>query len=474
MRAAPRVHILATSREALRVGGEHVHRLAPLACPPTIRRSRPRRPSPGRRSSCSWSARRRAERRLQLDDADARIVAGICRKLDGVALAIELAAGSVSAYGLQQTAALLDQQLDLLSWASARRRRARGRCWRHWSGAMDSCRKGNARCCAGSRCSSGTSRWTRRLPSRRARPSTGKPFSAQSRVWSRNPWSQRMSSAATMQLSAPGHDPCLRRGTRQGRPGGARCGPAPRRVLREWLKRTASERQAASEAERLHDLAGLNNVRAALEWCFGADGKIDAGIQLAAAAVPIFLAMSLLTECHHWSLLALHLLPDEARRSTAELRLQAGLGLSLMFTRGEHEAAQAALNRSLAIAEDRGDSLHQLALLGPLHMFHVRVGDFKTALDLARRSTTAARTVGDATGIALGHCILGVSLHAAGRLGEARTELETALQHGRGAARRSMILPSFDHRNLASIVLGEGPVVAGPFDRGAGTGARSR
>ena len=32
--AAPQAHILATSREALRVEGEHVHRLAPLACPP--------------------------------------------------------------------------------------------------------------------------------------------------------------------------------------------------------------------------------------------------------------------------------------------------------------------------------------------------------------------------------------------------------------------------------------------------------
>src|SRR5579859_3295592 len=32
--AAPQVHILATSREALRVEGEHVHKLAPLAVPP--------------------------------------------------------------------------------------------------------------------------------------------------------------------------------------------------------------------------------------------------------------------------------------------------------------------------------------------------------------------------------------------------------------------------------------------------------
>ena len=44
---------------------------------------------------------------------------GICRKLDGVALAIELAARRVEAYGLQQTAALLDQRLTLL-WLGLR------------------------------------------------------------------------------------------------------------------------------------------------------------------------------------------------------------------------------------------------------------------------------------------------------------------------------------------------------------------
>ena len=43
----------------------------------------------------------------------------ICRKLDGVALAIELAAGRVEAYGLPQTAALLDQRLTLL-WPGQR------------------------------------------------------------------------------------------------------------------------------------------------------------------------------------------------------------------------------------------------------------------------------------------------------------------------------------------------------------------
>jgi DNA-binding winged helix-turn-helix (wHTH) protein len=85
--AAPQVHILATSREALRVEGEHIYKLAPLHCPPD---------APGltlatvqtypaiqlfvERAAASGA-------RLDLGDADAEIVARICRKLDGVALA---------------------------------------------------------------------------------------------------------------------------------------------------------------------------------------------------------------------------------------------------------------------------------------------------------------------------------------------------------------------------------------------------
>ena len=111
---APAVHILATSREVLQVEGEHVYRLDPLSCPPE--------------ESGVWSAAAQAfpaprlfiERaaasgaHLELGEAEVAIVVRICRKLDGVALAIELAARRVDAYGLRETESLLDQSLTLL------------------------------------------------------------------------------------------------------------------------------------------------------------------------------------------------------------------------------------------------------------------------------------------------------------------------------------------------------------------------
>ena len=61
-------------------------------------------------------------------------------------------------------------------------------------------------------------------------------------------------------------------------------------------------------------LAGLDNVRAALDWCFGANGDARIGIGLAAAAAPVFLAMSLLPECHRWSERAIVALDGGPRR----------------------------------------------------------------------------------------------------------------------------------------------------------------
>src|SRR5713101_4074055 len=117
--AASQVHILATSREALRVESEHIYRLDALACPPddpgltaAIVRTFPATQLFVERALASGA-------HLDVSDAEAPIVASICRKLDGVALAIELAARRVESYGLQQTAALLDQRLTLL-WLGQR------------------------------------------------------------------------------------------------------------------------------------------------------------------------------------------------------------------------------------------------------------------------------------------------------------------------------------------------------------------
>src|SRR5712671_2459326 len=112
--AAPEVQILATSREPLQVEGEKVHRINPLAFPPDDA------PLSAARALTFSAVQLFVERAaadgsgFELNDADASIVSKVCRRLDGIALALELAAGRVGAYGIEGIASLLDGPCRLL------------------------------------------------------------------------------------------------------------------------------------------------------------------------------------------------------------------------------------------------------------------------------------------------------------------------------------------------------------------------
>jgi predicted ATPase len=112
---APGIHILATSREALRAEGERVHRLPALEPPPKAERLTAQK---GMAFSAVQLFVERASAALdsfRLTDDNARVVAEICRRLDGIALAIELAAGRVGSFGLLGVAARLDDRFRLLT-----------------------------------------------------------------------------------------------------------------------------------------------------------------------------------------------------------------------------------------------------------------------------------------------------------------------------------------------------------------------
>ena len=116
---APQVHILATSRESLRVEGEHVHRLLPLGSPPDDAGLTAAQALGFPAVQLFVERAIASGRRFELNDSDAPVVGGICRKLDGIALAIELAAGRANACSIQETMALLNDRFKLL-WEGRR------------------------------------------------------------------------------------------------------------------------------------------------------------------------------------------------------------------------------------------------------------------------------------------------------------------------------------------------------------------
>jgi predicted ATPase/DNA-binding winged helix-turn-helix (wHTH) protein len=102
------IHLLTTSRELLKVGGEHCCRVLPLDFPPDG--SEETANAVLRYPSVQLLVRRVAARAgsFVLADEEAPFVAEMCRKLDGIPLAIELAAGQVAALGLKNTVARLE------------------------------------------------------------------------------------------------------------------------------------------------------------------------------------------------------------------------------------------------------------------------------------------------------------------------------------------------------------------------------
>jgi predicted ATPase/DNA-binding winged helix-turn-helix (wHTH) protein len=449
--SAPNVHVLATSREALRIEGERIYRLDALAYPPE---------APGFTVSAIeqfpatqlFIERAMANgARLDVSDAEAAIVSDICRKLDGVALAIELAARRVEAYGLEQTAALLDQRLTLL-WHGLRTAPPRQQTLQatlDWSYGLLSDPE--------------------REVLRRLAVFVGHfTLDAALEVLANDAFDRDAVFAAI--------DSLVEKSMVAIRPLGAMMRyrlldttrayaielhtdenewtELSRRhaaYYRRWLEQNGAEWSTLSTGlERAPHFAAINNVRAALEWCFSETGDKLMGIALAAAAAPVSRAMGLLPECHRWTERALQALDETARGGSEEMQLQASLGVSMMFTRGHHAATLAALNRSFEIAETRGDYLNAVRLIGPIYFYHMRSGELKQCLRHARRCAAIAATLTDVAAAALSQTLLGVSLCLMGELGEGRAQLESVLEPENALVSRQ-IHYGFDHYSWAGI-----------------------
>jgi len=118
LRGAPQVHILATSRESLRAEGEYVQRLESLDCPPPIAVL-------DRAQTLSFSALQLFVERamanhdsFELSDEELPLAIEICQRLDGIPLAIELAAAQVADLGINGLLTQLQGSFRLLTQGS--------------------------------------------------------------------------------------------------------------------------------------------------------------------------------------------------------------------------------------------------------------------------------------------------------------------------------------------------------------------
>ena len=115
LKAAPQLRILVTSREPLRAEGEWLHRLASLELPPdSVDLSAAEALGYSAVQLFSERAMAAAEGFI-FDDANVAAVLEICRRLDGLPLALELAAARIDVFGVRELADHLDDRFRVLT-----------------------------------------------------------------------------------------------------------------------------------------------------------------------------------------------------------------------------------------------------------------------------------------------------------------------------------------------------------------------
>jgi len=419
---APDVYLLATSREALQIAGERVFRLQPLDCPPERRGQTAEEvlSYPAARLFMERLSARGVDLALGADDPP--FLAEVCRRLDGIPLAIELAARRAAVFGVRDTALRLASHLDLqkLGRRTANRRHQTLRATLDWSHDLLS--------------------EAERAVLRRVAIFVGR-FALDAALTvadqdgiSRPDLTDVVGSLVEKSLieariDSQGASYRLLDTTRA---------YALEKLIESGERDVIAARHASYSIQMLEsNNAAPNNtqlvkdyfgsVRAALEWSFGAGGSDALAIRLAAAAGPLFLSMPLLAECRSWMEKAIdRMSPDCALQH--QMEVHASFALSLMLIEGNSEKVRAAFYTALGFAERCDDAPQQLRLLSGLSMHSLHLADVAIAFDVALRAEVVVTKTGNRDDAAIANCMLGTAYYLSGDQLLAQKHLERALR----------------------------------------------
>lgn len=384
LQSAAGVSVIATSREPLRADGEYVYPVPSLSFPEASD-SEPKDPMQWGSINLFVTRARDSAPHFRFDSDVAAKIAHICRRLDGIPLAVELAASRIAALGIDELSARLDDQLTLLS-------------------------TGKRTALPHQQTLQATLDWSHdlladpeRVILRRLAVFNGA-FSLQSAAAvaadSEFPGATVAMTVADLvakSLVSPGIAEFH---------GGYRLLETTRAYALERLQASAERarfsRRHAEHYHRLFEQADMewisdsheswlaryrpciDNVRAALDWAFSPEGEPVIGIGLTVAALPLWLQLSLIDECLWRVERALGAIQaGTAAGEHNRMKLHSALGWSLMYTTGRARETGEAWSEALAIAERLDDTDYRLRSLWGLWAGHVNNGKFQGALDLA-------------------------------------------------------------------------------------------
>lgn len=446
----PGIRLLCTSREPLRANGERVHRLQPLDLPRDGASAAEVMASPAaqlfveRADACLGG--------YALSDADAADVADICARLDGIALAIELAAGRLESVSIAGLARSLSESFGLLTRGrrTALPRHQTLRATLDWSYRL---------------LDASEQRALRELSVFRG-------------------WFDADSAAAV--LSDPDAEDLtaelVAKSLLVGRAGSAdtlyRLLDATRLYAREKLTgegeaEAAMDRLTCHLCERLESAEGeiqsampgawsqdfarlVPHVREALDWAFRDQGGSQFGVRLTVAAVPLFFRLNLADECLAMVTRAIAWLDAHpGRDEQSRMRLYATLGWPQI--RKMDDAPEDGVDAWLTtqrLAEGVGDVDHQLRAVWGLWVDAINRAEPRQGMALARRFAGLAPASSDPDDSLIARRMVAATGHWLGHHAEARDGLRAMLaDYAQVAHDRHSIRFQFDQRVTARIVI---------------------
>lgn len=431
---APGIHILATSREPLRAPGEWVQRLAPLEVPAgsTGLTAESALVSPAVQLFVERA--RAGDSAFALTDAIAPVVADVCRKLDGIALAIELVAVHVPVLGVQSLADMLDSHFRLMT----RERRHAPERHRTLSAALDwsyNYLAEHERVIL-RRLSVFAGYFTLEAARKVLEPEGGDHHGdydvvdsvidlvAKSLVIADigQPVAQyrlldTTRAYAYEKLAAAGEQERFER-----RHAEYYC-DLFQRVEGRWETEPSAQLLANYEQH-------LDNVRVALDWAYSSRGDTSLAVALTAAALPLWMHLSLMTECRQRAEQAIAFIAQRSEKDLRrEMQLHTTLSVAALFTNGFGPEVIKASSRALEIAEQLNDIDYQLRALWALWIGRTNNGEHREALSLADRFTAIASKSAIECDVLVGERLLGSSLHVLGHQTEAREHTEAMLRN---------------------------------------------
>jgi predicted ATPase/DNA-binding winged helix-turn-helix (wHTH) protein len=416
------VKILITSREPLQLNGERVRRLPGLGTPPSSDHL-------DAEEALMFPAVQlfvdRATDRLdsfKLSDADAPTVAEICRRLDGLALAIELAATRIDAFGVGGLLKQLDNRFRLLVGRRSgpeRHRTLTATLGLSYSllTAAESALLCAVSVFAGVFDIDGASVVAGMAPAETA--DTLAQLSAKSLLMT-----DLDADGIAYRLLETTHTYCLDKLRLSGAEAGVRQRHAEHmcatleRAASEWAQRPAGEWETSWGRV-------LGDLRAALIWTERDAPNGPLTIRLTVAGLLLWNHFSLTEECHvHVSHAVAQLAAAGLTGTAPEMQLTLWLGCSSMFTRGLKQQAMEALQRALQIAVQIGDTDIRLRCLMMIGIYELFTGQHSAGLrTLEQFIRVAARE--DPSILPEGEVHIGMAELFLGRLPCSRNRLES-------------------------------------------------